>query len=123
MDGMVGEATRQVHDHRHPAAGPDLPSDAIGVGTPSQEVGQTRQRWGCQAAGSAGVRAMAEGFRPPIAGALHPLTDGPLAHPHRFGDVALGPACLLEVPGLQTSGFFPSIMCRVHAGQCITDRL
>jgi hypothetical protein len=42
MDGMVGDAKLQVNDHRNPAAGPDLPSEAIGFGIPIQEVGQTR---------------------------------------------------------------------------------
>ena len=46
MDGMVGDAKLQVNDHRKPAAGPDLPSEAIGFGTPIQEVGQTRQLLG-----------------------------------------------------------------------------
>jgi hypothetical protein len=68
-------------------------------------------------------RATLQGLGASLTGTRHPLTDGPLADPHGFGDLALGPACLLEVPGLQTSCFFPSMACRVHAWQCITDRL
>jgi hypothetical protein len=43
MDGMGGDAKLPVKERRKPAAGPDLSSEAIGFGTPIQEVGQTRQ--------------------------------------------------------------------------------
>jgi len=43
---MVGDAKLPVNDRRNPAAGPDLPSEATGFGTPIQEVGQTRQLLG-----------------------------------------------------------------------------
>jgi hypothetical protein len=50
---------------------------------------------------------MGEGCRPPVAGAGHPLTDSPFADAERFGHAVLGPAFLLEMPGVQPSSCFP----------------
>jgi hypothetical protein len=66
---------------------------------------------------------MAQGVGAPLAGALHPLTDGAFADAEGFGDLALGPALLLEAPGLEPSGFFPVGRYRVHAWQSITKAL
>ena len=57
----------------------------------------------------------------PPAGALNPLADGGLADLQGFGDLALGPAFLLELPGLETSGGFPDFGSMVHARQCSTE--
>ena len=55
------------------------------------------------------------------AGAFHPLTDGSFADAEGLGDLALGPALLFEVPGLEPSGFSPVVGCRVHAWEYSTD--
>jgi hypothetical protein len=115
MDGMGGNAKFQAHRRGDPSTSPDLPPEPIGFGAPVQQVGQTRQLWGRQAAGSAGVGAMPQGLWSPVPGAPHPLTDRPLADAQGFGDQALGPAFLLELPSLETPCFLPVVGCRVHA--------
>jgi hypothetical protein len=40
-------------------------------------------------------------------GTLHPLADGSFADTEGFGDVALGPAFLIETPRLEPSRLFP----------------
>ena len=52
---------------------------------------------------------MPQGLRSPGAGARHPLADRPLADAQHLGDLALGPALLREAPGLQPSGFLPTV--------------
>jgi hypothetical protein len=64
---------------------------------------------------------MAKRVRSPVAGAFHPLTDGSFADPEGLGDLALGPALLFEVPGLEPSGFSPVAGCIVHAWKYSTD--
>jgi hypothetical protein len=54
------------------------------------------------------------------AGAFHPLTDGSFADAEGLGDLALGPALLFEVPGLEPSGFSPVVGCRAHAWEYST---
>jgi hypothetical protein len=115
MDGMVGHTKLQVNHRSDPAAGPDLPPEATGFGAPMQQVGQTSQLGGGQAPGSAGMGAMPQGRWSPVPGALHPLADRSFADAQGLGDLALGPAFLLEEPGLQTACFFPVVGCRVHA--------
>jgi hypothetical protein len=64
---------------------------------------------------------MAKRCRASVAGAFHPLTDGSFADPEGLGDLALGPALLFEMSGLEPSGFSPVIGCRVHAWEYSTD--
>jgi hypothetical protein len=79
------------------------------------------QLFGGEPARSAGRWTGSERLRSPLPGTRHPLTDGPLADAQGLGNLVLGPALLLEVPGLQASGFFPVVGCRVHASQSITE--
>jgi hypothetical protein len=117
---MGGDAILQVNHRGDPAAGPDLPSEAIRLGAPVQQVGQPSQLFGGQATGGAAMGAIPQGFWAPVPGALHPLTDRPCADAQGLGDLVLGPALLLEEPGLQPACFFPVVGGRVHASQCIT---
>jgi hypothetical protein len=64
---------------------------------------------------------MAKRFRASVAGACHPLTDGSFADAKGLGDLALGPALLFEMPGLEPSGFSPVVGWRVHAWEYSTD--
>jgi len=64
---------------------------------------------------------MAKRFRASVAGACHPLTDGSFADAKGLGNLALGPALLFEMPGLEPSGFSPVVGCRVHAWEYSTD--
>jgi hypothetical protein len=109
MARVGGEAECQRHDGGDPAAGPDLPPEAIRFGPPVPQLGQTGPLFGCQAAGSTRVGTTSQGVRPPGAGARHPLADRAFADAQRRGDLALGPALLLELPGLQPSGFLPIV--------------
>jgi hypothetical protein len=45
---------------------------------------------------------------------LRPLTDRALADTRRRGDLALRPALLFEVPGMEASGFFPAVPGILH---------
>jgi hypothetical protein len=117
----VGRATDcQLNDGGDTAAGPDLPPEAIRVGPPVHQCGQTGQRFGGQATGSTRVGTRPPGLWSPVAGARHPLTDRALADAQGGGDLALGPARLLEPPGLQPSAFLPMVKGLIHASQCIT---
>src|SRR5688572_26248000 len=120
MDGMVGDAKFQANHRGDPATSPDLSPKAIGFGPLVQEHGQPRQLVGGQPAGSTGAWTLPEGLQAPFAGTFPPLADRPFADAQGFGDLALGPALLHEVPGLQASSFLPVVGCRVHIWQSIT---
>jgi hypothetical protein len=64
---------------------------------------------------------MAKRFRASVTSAFHPLTDSSFADAEGLGDLALGPALLFEMPGLESSGFSPVIGCRVHVWEYSTD--
>jgi hypothetical protein len=52
------------------------------------------------------VWASCERFRVALAGTFHPLADSPCPDIHSRGDLPPRSAFLLELPGLETSGFF-----------------
>jgi hypothetical protein len=122
MARMVGDAECELNHGGNPAAGPELSPEAIGFGTAVQQPRQLGQLVGSQSARSAGGWTGSEGLRSPLPGARHPLTDGPRADAQGLGNLVLGPALLLELPGLQPSGLFPVVRCWVHASQYITER-
>jgi hypothetical protein len=115
MPGMIGNAICELNDRGDPPPGPQLSTKAISCGPPSQEFGQAGELLGREPAWGPGRRTVAQSIGTLLAGALHPLTDGAFADAERFGNLALGPALLLETPGLEPSGFFPVGRCRVHA--------
>jgi hypothetical protein len=119
MDGMVADTKLQANDRGHTSASPDLPAEAIGFGAPLQKIGQTRQLFGGEAAGSTEVPTRPQGFGAALSGARHPPADGPFADAQGGGDLALGPALLLELPGLTTSYCLSIVGCGVHAWQSI----
>jgi hypothetical protein len=120
MDGVGADPQVPADERRHAAAGPERPPAAIGFGAPMQELGQMSQLFGGQAAGSTGVPTSLQGLGATRAGTRHPWADGPLADAEGVGDLALGPAPLLELLSLATPDFFPMVGCRVHAGQSTT---
>jgi hypothetical protein len=97
---MIPNAPFQVDDRRNPAASPELAPEAIGLGTAMQELGQASQLLSRQPPRSARWWPVAQGLWSPLVGTFHPLADGPFADAQRQGDLALGPALVLEVPGL-----------------------
>ena len=97
---MIGDATFQANDHGDASAGPDRAPEAIGFGPTGQSLGQAGQLLGGQSAASTRRWPMAKGLGASFSGAPHPLADGPLGDAHRLGNFALGPAVLLELPGL-----------------------
>ncbi len=120
MGEMVRDAKREA-DHRGDAAPcPELAPEAIGFGALLQQ----RREVGALLVGQPGRGtrgwSMAKRFHS-AAGAFHPLTDGSFADAEGLGDLALGPALLFEVPGLEPSGFSPVVGCRVHAWEYSTD--
>jgi hypothetical protein len=100
MPGMVGNPIFELKHSGNPPAGPDVPPKAIGFGPPLQELGQAGELFGREPARGAGGWTVAQGIWAPLACTLHPLTDSAFADAERFGDLALGPALLLEGPGL-----------------------
>lgn len=107
MAWMVDHTQFQANHCRNPAAGPEFPSKAVSCRTPGQESGQASALLGGQP--TWGTRWGAASQRPGagFAAPLHPLADGALADAESFGNLTLGPALLLEVPGLEPSGVFP----------------
>jgi hypothetical protein len=71
-------------------------------------------------AGAGQLQGDAATLMGPLAGTFHPLTDGRLADAQCLGHLALRPALLLELPGLQPSAFFPVVRWRVHTWQGTT---
>lgn len=109
MARMVGDPKFEPNHHGNTPAGPDLSPEAIRFGPLVQEFGQTGELLiGQPTAGTRGW-SMAEGFRATLSATLHPLADRALAHAHGCGDLALRPALLFEVPGLQASSFLPIV--------------
>ncbi len=115
MPWMIGDTKLQADDGGDPTAGPEFPAKAVGGGASLQQCGQVGQLLGRQPPRGPRWRPTPERPGTDVAGAFHPLTDRTRADPQRLGHLALGPALLLEVPGLEPSGFFPVGRCRVHA--------
>jgi hypothetical protein len=107
MARMVEDSKFQLNHGGDPAAGPDLPPKAIGFGTTVQAFGQTGELLGRETPRGPRWEPVAEGIRTPLARTLHPLADGGFADTEGFGNLPLEPAFLLELPGLETSGFLP----------------
>jgi hypothetical protein len=107
MARMVGHAEGQLDHGGNPAAGPELPPEAVRFGATREEFGQLGELCGGEPRRSSGRRPATERLGAALSGACHPLADGPLADAKRLGDLALGPPLLLEVPGLQAANFFP----------------
>ncbi len=106
---MVGDPRLELNHRGNTPAGPDLSPEAIRFGATVQEFGQTGELLiGQPTAGPRGW-SMAEGFRTTLSATLHPLADRALAHAHGCGDLALRPALLFEVRGLQASRFLPVV--------------
>jgi hypothetical protein len=122
MTGVVGNPLFELHHRGDPPPGPELSPTTIGFGTPLQELGQASELLGREPARGPSGRTVAQGARPLLAGAFHPLTDGAFADAERFGDLALGPPPLLEAPGLEPSGFLPIGRCQVHAWESTTKK-
>ena len=109
MARMVGDAECHPNHGSDPAAGPDFSPEAVRCGATVQEFGQAGQLLGRQSARGPRCGPVAEGLRSPLTGTGHPLADRPCADAQGFGDLALGPALLFEVPSLEPSGFFPIV--------------
>jgi hypothetical protein len=120
MAGMVGNPVFELHHGGDPPPRPELAPKAVGFGPPLQALGQAGELLGREPAWGPGRRTAAQGVGALLAGARHPLTDRACADAERCGDLALGPAPLLEPPGLEPSGFFPDGRCRVHAWESTT---
>jgi hypothetical protein len=115
MSWMIRDAKFHSNDGRNPAAGPELPPEAMGCGAALQQCGQSSKLGGSQSPWGTGWGVVSEGLRAPLPSTPYPLTDGSFADAERLCNLALGPTLLLEVPGLQSSGFFPVDGCMVHA--------
>ena len=115
MTRMRGDTTCQADDGGDSTAGPQFSAKAVGGGALMQQGGQAGQLLGRQPPRGPRWWPTPERLGTDGAGPCHPLTDRALADPQRRGKLALRPALLLEVPGLESSGFFPGVRCRVHA--------
>jgi hypothetical protein len=88
-----------------------------------QQLGQAGELVGRQPSRGPGWRPATERLGADVAGPCQPLTDGPCADPQGFGDLAPGPAPLLEGPGLEAPSFFPGMRWMVQAWQSTTGAL
>jgi hypothetical protein len=107
MAGMIGDPELEPNHHGDSAAGPHLAAEAIGFGPTLQALGQTGELPGREPARGSRNGPVAEGLPAAYMDALHPLADSRFADTQRLGDLALGPALWLELPGLEPSHFFP----------------
>jgi len=114
MHRVVGHAERQAKDRGDSAPRPHLATETIGPGTPVQEVGKTGKLFGSQSPGRASPGAMPQRLWAAIAATFHPLAHSRRADAQGRGNLALRPALLREVPGLQASSFFPVLRCGLH---------
>ena len=123
MGGVVQDAKCHPYHRGHALAGPHLAAEAIGLRATVQQVRHTGQLVGSQAAGGARRWLVAQRLRAAQAGSRHPVADRGGADPQGLGNLALRPALLFEVPGLQAAGFFPIVRDRVHTEQGSTQSL
>ncbi len=114
MHRVVGDAELQLKDRGDSAPRPDLATEAIGLGTPVQKVGEAGKLLGRQASGRARGSVMPQRLWASLTGTFHPLAHGRLADAQRLGNLALRSALLLEVPGLEPSSFLPVLSYRFH---------
>lgn len=109
MARMIGDAEFRSNNGCNPATCPQLPSEAVGLRAVLQQGRQAGELLiGQPAAGPRGW-SMTEAFRATFSAALHPLADRAFADPQGRSDLALSPALLFEVPGLQASSFLPVV--------------
>jgi hypothetical protein len=123
MPRVISDPKCQADDGGDPRAGPELSAEAIGHGPAMQQLGQPGELVGRQPPRGPGWRSTPERLGTGGAGPCHPLTDGSLADPQGLGNLALAPALLLEMPGLEPSGFFPVVWWRVHTWKSTTKAL
>jgi hypothetical protein len=123
MTGVIRDAEFPADDGGDPTAGPELSAKAIGSRTSVQQLGQAGQLLGRQPPRGPGSRPAPKRLGTDVAGPCHPLTDRALADTQGFGNLALRPALLLEVPGLHAPRFLPGVRCRVHVWQSTTGAL
>jgi hypothetical protein len=123
MGGVIEHAKLDTDHLGHALPGPHLAAEAIGLGATVQQVRQTGQLVGSQPAGGARRWLMAQRLWAAQAGSLHPLADRSGADPQGRGNLALRPALLFEVPGLQAACFFPIVWDWVHTEQRSTRSL
>ena len=121
MGRMIGDPKLQANRRRNAVAGPQVSPKAVGSGTTAQQVGQTRQLVGGQPPRCPWRGTAPQGLGASLVGTLHPLADRPFTNAQRFGNLALGPAFLLETPSLEPSGFFPGRSDMVHAEEYSTE--
>jgi hypothetical protein len=121
MCWMVGNTTLQTDHRRNAGAGPQVATKAVGSRTTTQQPGQARQLFGRQPPRGAWCRMALQGLGASPTGTRHPLADRPFADTEGFGDLALRPALLFELPRLESSGFFPGRSNTVHASEYSTN--
>jgi hypothetical protein len=120
MPWMVHDAKFQANHRGNAAPGPEFSPKAVSDWPPPQEVGQAGEWRGGQPMRGAEWGAMPQYVGAGCAGTRPPWADGAFADAERLGHLALGPALLLEAPGLQPSSFFPVGRYPVHTWKSIT---
>jgi hypothetical protein len=120
---MGRDAECQADDGGDAGPGPQLATKAISCRPARPQPGQAGELVGRQPPRGPGRRPATERRGADVAGPCHPLTGGPLADPQGFGNLALRPAPLFEVPGLEAPSFFPVVRWMVHAWQSTTGPL
>jgi hypothetical protein len=108
---MVRDAKREANHRCDAAPGLELAPEATGFGAWLHQHREMGALFVGQRGRGTRWWPMAQRLRSSVAGAFHPLTDGSFADAEGLGDLALGPALLFEVPGLEPSGFSPVVGC------------
>jgi hypothetical protein len=116
MTRVRGDTKFHADHGRDPTAGPQFAAKAVGRRAAMHQLWQAGQLLGRQPPRGPGWRPTPERLGTNVAGPCHPLTDSALADPQRLGTLALRPALLREVPGVESSGFFPGVWC---GGSCM----
>ncbi len=109
MTRVIGDTEFQTDNGRDPTAGPEFSAKAVSWRTALQQLGQAGEWLGSQPPRGPGRGPTPERLGTDVAGPRHPLTDRARADAQGFGYLALGPASLLELLGLESSGFFPGV--------------
>jgi hypothetical protein len=108
--GEMGGNTPGEANHRGDAApGPALAPEARGFGAWLSQCREVGALLGGQPGRGTRRGPLAQRLRSSVAGTCSPLADGSCAAPQGLGDLARGPALLVEVPGLEPSGCAPVV--------------
>ena len=108
MGGVITDRKLVVNQLGNPTARPHVTTKAEGFGPFQQQGGQLRLLLKREQWRRPGSGLVPQGLRPVQSSALEPLADRALGDAEGLGDVLLGPALLVQLPGSQAAAFAPT---------------